>query len=37
MFEKIKQALDPMPDYYNYTKELIELEQRQGFIRKRRI
>lgn len=28
MFEKIKQALDPMPDYYNYTKELIELEQR---------
>lgn len=28
MFEKIKQALDPMSDYYNYTKELIELEQR---------
>lgn len=28
MFEKIKQAIDPMPDYYNYTKELIELEQR---------
>lgn len=28
MFEKIKKAIDPMSDYYNYIKELIELEQR---------